>query len=210
MLGQSDFLTVRHPWLGGAPSRGAGRRQATSMSGENGTDWLARFHAGERLVVDEVYRGQVDTVDRAVAGVLSGADRETAVHEVFFKLMSAPTFRSAFKGGDLGAWLVVVARNHAIDYARRRNRETPAGLQIASTASPPEALARQMEARFLLSRFCSEVLPPKWRPVFEARFLDSLTQTEAAAALRVRRTTLVYQELRIRQLLRAFLLKEVP
>jgi RNA polymerase sigma-70 factor (ECF subfamily) len=44
--------------------------------------------------------------------------------------------------------------------------------------------------------------------VFELRFLQQMTQHEAAHALGIRRTTLAYRELRIRRALRAFLLEE--
>ena len=44
--------------------------------------------------------------------------------------------------------------------------------------------------------------------MFEARFLQHLNQSEAAALLGMRRTTLAYRELRIRALLRKFLLEE--
>jgi RNA polymerase sigma-70 factor (ECF subfamily) len=52
------------------------------------------------------------------------------------------------------------------------------------------------------------VLPPAWLDVFQARFIDHLSQCEAAARLGKRRTTLAYQELRIRRLLRKFLLDQ--
>lgn len=173
-------------------------------------EWLARFHGGERSITEQVYREFLDTVDRGVAAVLHGADRETVVHEVFLRLLTDGDLRRAFQGGDLGAWLLVIARNHAIDYARRRNRETPSGLDIpAAIATARDGLAGRAEARLLLDRFWTELLPPKWRAVFEARFVRNLSQTEAAAALDMHRTTLMYQELRIRQLLRAFLLEEV-
>jgi RNA polymerase sigma-70 factor (ECF subfamily) len=173
--------------------------------------WLERFHAGDRAVLDEVYRAHVDAVHRSAGGVLGGADLETVVHEVFFRVMTRPDLRHAFRGGDLAAWLVVIARHHAIDYVRRRSREQPAGLEVAGA---PEALhtagASRAEAALLIQKFCAEVLPPKLRAVFESRFVQHLTQTEAAAALRMRRTTLVYQELRIRRLLHRFLLEETP
>jgi RNA polymerase sigma-70 factor (ECF subfamily) len=143
--------------------------------------------------------------------VLGGADLETVVHEVFFRLMSNEDLRKAFRGGDLAAWLVVIARHHAIDYVRRRGREEPAGLEVAGAANPPQdGFASRAEAALLVEKFCRELLPPKWRAVFEARFLRHLSQTEAANALRMSRTTLLYQELRIRRLLRVFLLEEAP
>jgi RNA polymerase sigma-70 factor (ECF subfamily) len=60
----------------------------------------------------------------------------------------------------------------------------------------------------LIERFRRERLPPDWVGVFERRFLEQLTQHEAARALGIRRTTLAYRELRIRRALRAFLLEE--
>jgi RNA polymerase sigma-70 factor, ECF subfamily len=172
--------------------------------------WLARFHAGDRAVLDDMYRAQVDTVHRSAGSVLGGADLETVVHEVFFKVMTNADLRKAFQGGDLAAWLVVIARHHAIDYVRRRGREQPAGLDVVGAAdgAPHTAVASRAEAALLIQKFCAEVLPPKWQPVFEARFVQHLTQTEAAAELRMRRTTLVYHELRIRRLLHSFLLGE--
>jgi len=184
---------------------------ATEASPEGHAGWLERFHAGERAVLDEVYRAHVDTVHRAASGVLGGADLETVVHEVFFKLMSNADLRKSFHGGDLGAWLVVIGRHHAIDYVRRRSREEPAGLEVAGSADAVHAgVGARAEAALLIEKFCADVLPPKWRAVFEARFVQHLTQTEAASALGVHRTTLVYQELRIRRLLSAFLLEEEP
>jgi RNA polymerase sigma-70 factor (ECF subfamily) len=180
---------------------------ATGTPTEMGTEWIDRFHAGERPVLEEVYREHFDTVDGAVGTVLAGADRETAIHEVFFRLLNNEGLRRGFRGGDLGAWLAVVSRHHAIDYARRRNRETPGGLAVPE-ASDAGGFARSAEARLLIDGFCREVLPAPWRRVFEVRFLGSLSQTEAAAALGMRRTTLAYQELRITQLLRKFLLEE--
>jgi len=191
----------------------ANRREDEVETPEAGPSWLQRFHAGDRAVLDDVYRTHLDAVHRSAAGVLGGADLETVVHEVFFKVMSNQDLRKAFHGGDLAAWLVVVSRHHAIDYARRRGREEPAGLDLAHAAdrshpAPRDGFASRADAALVIQKFCCDMLPPKWLPVFEARFLHHLSQTEAAAALGMNRTTLVYQELRIRRLLRAFLLEE--
>jgi RNA polymerase sigma-70 factor, ECF subfamily len=170
--------------------------------------WIDRFHAGERAVLEEVYRQHFETVHAAVGTVLAGADRETATHEVFLRLMTSEACRRSFRGGHLSAWLAVVARNHAIDHLRRRDRESPAGTDLPARDVAPDGLARSTEARLLIERFQDQVLPPAWRPVFEARFLQHLNQSEAAVQLGMRRTTLAYRELRIRALLRKFLLEE--
>jgi len=169
---------------------------------------LARFHQGDRNALEEVYRRHFEGTFASVGSVLSGADRETATHEVFFKLLHSEPFRRSFQGGDLGAWLAVVARNHAIDYVRRRNRESPSGMNLEPPDPDGDGIGRRTEARMLIDRFCREVLPPRWLGVFETRFLDNLSQAEAASRLGTRRTTLAYQELRIRQMLRKFLLED--
>ena len=182
----------------------AEQREAVALE----LEWVDRFHAGERQVLEQVYRENFAAVDQSVGTVLQGADRETVIHEVFLRVLNNESFRRSYQGGDLGAWLATVARNHAIDYARRRNREAPAGVAVGHDLSDGDLLARACEARLLVERFRREVLPPQWQAVFEARFLQNLTQHEAARALNKRRTTLAYQELRIRGLLRKFLLED--
>ena len=174
----------------------------------DGGSWLDRFHRGDRKVLEEIYHRQFDRIDAAVGTVLTGADRETVVHDVFLRLLRDDPFRRLFRGGDVGAWLAVVARNQAIDYSRRRNREAPAGINLGNTLSSGDEFARSAEARLLIERFLRDVLPPAWMSVFQARFVAHLSQAEAAARLGKRRTTLAYQELRIRRLLRKFLLEE--
>jgi len=168
--------------------------------------WLRRFHAGDRQVMEDCYREHFATVERAIGTVLSSADRETAIHELWTRLLDGEALRRAFQGGALGAWLGVVARNHALDMRRRITRET---------ARPPdESLSETWEeaaqARILVERFRRELLPPEWGGVFELRFLHQLPQREAAARLSLHRTTLAYRELRIRRLLKRFLLDEPP
>jgi RNA polymerase sigma-70 factor (ECF subfamily) len=168
--------------------------------------WLRRFHAGQRSVLEECYREHFSTVDGAVGQILSGADRETVVHEVFYRLLSDPRMRAGFKGGSLGAWMNTVARNHALNYLRRNRRERPVDPGVAEKIASGESnpLHRATEARLLIERFRSQALPEKWAPVFEARFIRQLSQREAARELGMRRTTLAYQEGRIRALLKRF------
>ncbi len=47
-------------------------------------------------------------------------DAADAAHEVFLKAMASSQLRSA--GGDVGPWLLTVARNHCLDVLRRRQR----------------------------------------------------------------------------------------
>ena len=174
--------------------------------------WLRAFHAGERACLERCYKEHLDTVAQAVGGVVRGADRETLVHEVFFRLLSDPSLRHSFHGGAFPSWLRVVARNQAIDYARRRCLEVrltdaAGGGAPADVVFDPSPLEAQFDVRWTLERFRECCLPAKWRAVFDARFVAHHDQPTAARAIGMSRTTLAYQEHRIRRLLRRFVLR---
>src|SRR5262245_46256617 len=114
----------------------------TSMSSvapideEETADWVRAFHAGEPRTMAGCYRDHFEVVERSVAAVLVGADKETVVQEVFFRLVSREEVRRSFQSGAFVAWLRVVARNCAIDYCRRYGREAPAGRWPGDDARP--------------------------------------------------------------------------
>lgn len=172
--------------------------------------WLERFHAGDRSVLAAVYRDHYPTVAAAVGGVLSGADREGVIHDVFLRLVESEQLRRNFTGGSVSAWLRQVAKNRAIDRyrARRRHEELDRRAVEQDPAPPAPSPSEQVEAALidrLVQRFTDEVLPAKWRPVFEARFVQQLSQREAAQSLGMHRTTLAYQEARVRAALKRFI-----
>ncbi len=170
-----------------------------------GAGWLERFHAGEREALESFYRGHYRAVDRAVGAVLGGADRETVVHEVFLRVISSAELRQRLTGGSPSAWIAAIAKNHAIDYRRRRGREV-LGEEGADLAQPPRD--EVVDAQMLIERFQREVLPEKWRAVFETCFVRQMTQRDAARELGLSRTTLLYQQHRVRALLKSFLLDD--
>jgi RNA polymerase sigma-70 factor (ECF subfamily) len=170
---------------------------------------MGGFYEGSRAAMAELYEDHFATVERAVGRVLDGADQETVIHEVFLRLISDASLRASFRGGSLRAWIATVAHNHALDYRRRREREHPSGsAEDLDGGGEPARFEASIEARQLVARFREEWLPHKWRPIFDVRFLEELPQSEAARRLGIHRTTLLYQELRIRALLRKFLLRQ--
>jgi RNA polymerase sigma-70 factor (ECF subfamily) len=195
------------------PSAPAGKG-ADSSSPEDEGEWLPAFHRGQRAALALCYERYVGTVSWAVGQVVQGVDRETVVHEVFYRLFANEELRRGFAGGNFGAWLITIARRQAIDFRRRRDREQPADVAALTRAgdeaadSPHEALDEALALRALVERF-ERALPAKWLPVFRARFLEQLDQREAARRLGMHRTTLAYQEVQIRRLLREFVLEEV-
>jgi RNA polymerase sigma-70 factor (ECF subfamily) len=172
-------------------------------------DSLSLFHAGDRAVVERCYRQHFQAVFETVSRLLPKDDAETITHEIFYNLLSDATVRERFQGGHLSAWLQRVARNRAIDYLRRRRREVPEMGEdaLSDPLFSGERMQEELAAKSLVERFRRECLPPKWAPVFDARFIRQLTQREAAAELGIHRTTLVYQEHRIRTMLSRFVLR---
>jgi hypothetical protein len=96
--------------------------------------------------MEACYQEQSATVDDAVGAILTGADRDTVVHEVFFELLTRPELRTSFAAHNISAWLRVVARNRTIDCARRRGLDVPSPTVTneqhrGATSSPEEPLA---------------------------------------------------------------------
>lgn len=170
--------------------------------------FVERFHAGDRDTLADCYREHHRTVLAAASQILSPVDAETVAHEVFHRLIEEAGMRASFQGGDLGAWLARVTKNRAIDHRRRYAREAPLPETDTEPAPRTDEADGGSVAALVIERFRKERLPPAWEKVFEARFLRQLGQREAAAALGMRRTTLMYQEHRIRALLREFVLEE--
>lgn len=101
-------------------------------------------------------------------------------------------------GGAFPSWLRVVARNQAIDYARRRRLEVElpeekGGGPPVDRVFDPSPLEVQVDVRWTLERFRERCLPAKWRAVFDARFVAHHDQPTAARAIGMSRTTLAYQ-----------------
>jgi RNA polymerase sigma-70 factor (ECF subfamily) len=174
------------------------------------TPWIADFHAGDRGVLEQCYRDHFRAVVSTIGRLLKGADAETVTHEVFYRLLSNARLRENFQGGNFDAWLMQVATNAARDYLRRYRREQPEAPDAASSEGLSSASADEVDAKMTVGRFQRECLPPELAGVFEARFLRQLSQREAADELGMPRTTLVYQEQRVRSLLEDFVLRGSP
>jgi RNA polymerase sigma-70 factor (ECF subfamily) len=167
---------------------------------------LPDFHAGDSATIAACYRAHYDAIFSTVTRVLQGVDAETVIHEVFCRLLSSREMRESFRGGNLGAWLATVARNLAIDFARARDREVGEVGPEMHAHNPEEEIDEELEAKRLIEQFRREVLPSQYEAVFESRFIKQLPQREAAAGLSLPRSTLTYQEQRVRALLQRFLL----
>lgn len=167
-----------------------------------GDRFLAGFHAGERWAIEEAYREHVKRVIAAARRLVGPIDAETIAHDVFYRLLSKAEMRRSFQGGNLAAWLTQVAVRAAVDDLRKRRRETD-----ATTVEQSTIIDDEIEAKLLVSRFRKDVLAPEDEALFDARFINRLPQREAAELLGIPRSTLVYQEQRIREQLERFVVE---
>ncbi|MEZ4474807.1 MAG: sigma-70 family RNA polymerase sigma factor [bacterium] len=158
---------------------------------------LARFRAGDRSTLAEVYdhyldglarvvrmgfRLQTDDGPRIVPPMLSTFEVESLCHDVFLRAFSEPA-RHAYDGErPFGTWLMRIARNLRIDAWRRDRRLqfTDEQVELAVPAEAEEDLLDQ-ELRSLVRAFV-DTLPDLDRAYYEARFRTEASQTTAAAA----------------------------
>lgn len=175
---------------------------------ERCSKWIARFHAGDRRVIEQCYRENFSQVMDAVGRLLSGADQETVVHDVFCKLLDNADARAQFGGGNFTAWLRTIARNRAIDYVRRHGRETSVEPDtVVRLAGSQEHCDSRLELTTLLARFVRDHVPKRLVPLFRSRFIEQRSQQETADAIGLPRTTVAYHEMRLRKQLRRFVLR---
>lgn len=101
---------------------------------------------------------------------------EDLLQDVFFQLWRNPgSFQSS--RGSLGAWLLVVTRNRAIDMLRRRRpMESVDDYPISSK----ENLASEVERSTMMQKVRTVLtsLPPEQRNTLELAYFEGLTQTE--------------------------------
>lgn len=176
---------------------------ADDENAEGSAGFLSAFHAGERWAIEASYRSHASRVIAAARRLVGPVDAETITHEVFYRLLTNAQTRASFQGGNLGAWLSQVAVRSAVDDLRKKRREVP-----ESTESAGAAIDDELEAKILIDRFRDEVLSKEDAPLFEARFIRHLPQRDAARELGIPRSTLTYQEQRIREQLQRFLLRD--
>lgn len=187
-------------------------------------DLLQRFRDGDRQALETVYRTYVGRISEIVAhgfritatgGSVPGlgsrpADLADAVQEIFLKAFSRGV-RAAFDGSrDFGPYLSTIARNLLIDRARRNGRELlmpEVDLEVAGKTAASDAFW-QVAARWedpvalAVARRFVEGLPEDLACVHRLRYVEGLSQRDAAAHLGITRQTLRTLEEKLRAGLR--------
>jgi RNA polymerase sigma-70 factor (ECF subfamily) len=173
----------------------AGRRPAyqsgTTAPAGGGADpeLVARMSAGDETALAQLY----DRWSRAVHALVvhlvrDGDDAEDILEETFWQAWrQASRYETA--RGEVGTWLLTIARSRALDRlrARSRLREEPltpvllgdAGVSGGAGGDDPSRRVELMERRILVGN-ALRTLPQEQRQVLELAYFAGLSQTEIA------------------------------
>ncbi len=142
---------------------------------------LLRVEHGDEGAMADIFKRYGSAVYSVGLRVLHDTGQaEDVMQEIFLQLWRNP--RAFVQGrGSLGAWLVVVARNRAIDALRRRKpTDSVEDVVLAS----PFNLAAEAERNTMMEKVRSIVndLPVEQRKSLELAYFEGLSHTEIAAA----------------------------
>jgi RNA polymerase sigma-70 factor (ECF subfamily) len=144
------------------------------------TELLSRVGQGDENAMETVFRRYSGPVYSVALRVLHDSGQaEDVLQEIFLQLWRKP---AAFVQGrgSLGAWLVVVTRNRAIDLLRRRKlTDSVDDVVLASpinVADDAERNAMMEKVRGVLSN-----LPPEQRKSLELAYFEGLSHAEIAS-----------------------------
>ena len=166
-----------------APARSFNSAQgaATASSGKAAEDaaLLAKVEQGDAQAMASLFDRYSGIVYSVALRVLKDTGQaEDVMQEIFIQIWKKPgTFVSG--RGSLGAWLVVVARNRAIDSLRRR-RPTDSVEDVALASSTD--LASEAERNTLMERvrIFLHQLPPEQRRSVEMSYFEGMSHSEIA------------------------------
>ncbi len=140
---------------------------------------LERVRARNQQAMADVFDRYGGMVYSVAMRVLN--DRELAedvMQEIFFQIWSKPEAIVAGRGS-LGGWLMVVARNRAIDRIRRRKpTDSPDDVVLLSNVN----LASDAERNLLMEKVRDVLkdMPPEQRRSLELAYFEGLSHSEIA------------------------------
>lgn len=140
---------------------------------------LTRIQSGDQEAMSALFDRYGAMVYSVALRVMKDTgEAEDVMQEIFVQVWKNP---SAFVSGrgSLGGWLVVVARNRAIDMIRRRHPSEP----VESFTLPSSTdLAREAERNLLLKKIRGAMLslPDEQKQSVELAFFEGLSHSEIA------------------------------
>jgi RNA polymerase sigma-70 factor, ECF subfamily len=161
------------------PSDNRTSNSETEIGPVDETAMLTRIGQRDENAMEEIFRRYSGPVYSVALRVLRDSGQaEDVLQEVFLQLWRKP---AAFvqNRGSLGAWLVVIARNRAIDVLRRRKpSDSVDDVVLASTAN----VADEAERNTMMEKVRRVIadLPMEQRKSLELAYFEGLSHTEIA------------------------------
>lgn len=141
---------------------------------------LTRMAQRDENAMEEIFRRYSGAVYSVALRVLHDSGQaEDILQEVFLQLWRGPV---AFveRRGSLGGWLVVIARNRAIDLLRRRKLTDPVE-EVALASSINVADEAERNTTMQKVRQAIAELPEEQRKTLELAYFEGLSHTEIAS-----------------------------
>jgi RNA polymerase sigma-70 factor, ECF subfamily len=125
------------------------------------------------------YGGMVYSV--ALRVLKDPGNAEDVMQEVFFQVWQNSQLFVAHRG-PLGAWLLVVTRNRAVDVLRRRKPSDPVD-EVVLTTNENIALETERHTMMLKVRSALDSLSPEQQQSIELAYFEGLSHSEIAAQI---------------------------
>ncbi|HVA28625.1 MAG TPA: sigma-70 family RNA polymerase sigma factor [Candidatus Baltobacteraceae bacterium] len=139
---------------------------------------MARVRARDADAFEVLYDAYHRLVYRIALRMLGDAPgAEDVTQAVFMKVWSAPEL---FRGGNVAAWIVRIARNRALDVLRSRNARPESELPctLVDTEAIEDVAFARLDAGLVRTALAS--LPPEQRQAIELGFFGGITHEEIA------------------------------
>jgi RNA polymerase sigma-70 factor, ECF subfamily len=162
------------------PSDNRTLNSKTAIGSGDDTALLTRMGQGDENAMEDIFRRYSGAVYSVALRVLHDTGQaEDVMQEIFLQLWRKP---AAFVQGrgTLGAWLVVVARNRAIDLLRRRK---PSDSVDDVVLASPINVADEAERNTMMEKVRRVIadLPAEQRKSLELAYFEGLSHTEIAS-----------------------------
>ena len=144
---------------------------------------MERIRQGDKEALKEIYDAYAGYLFYLVLAILgSREDSEDVTSDVFLKIWKAAEHYSEREGHR--AWLAMIARNTALDFLRKRQRELPGGLEEVERMADESLPGQERKDAYedVLSEMSVsqmlEVLKPAEREVVHLKTIGGLTFAE--------------------------------
>jgi RNA polymerase sigma-70 factor, ECF subfamily len=162
------------------PSDNRTLNSKTAIGSVDDSALLTRIGQRDENAMEDLFRRYSGAVYSVALRVLHDSGQaEDVLQEVFLQLWRDPTV-FVQQRGSLGGWLVVVARNRAIDLLRRRKpTDSVEDVVLASSVN----VAEEAERNTIMQKVRQVIagLPQEQRNTLELAYFEGLSHTEIAS-----------------------------